>query len=50
VGAGWHDRVISPAWEKDGLNPDVLGRPAPLYHLRDDMFQSRARLHEVDGC
>ena len=25
-GAGWHDRVIGPIWEGDGLSPGVVGR------------------------
>jgi uncharacterized membrane protein len=25
-GAGWHDRVIGPVWEEDGLSPGVVGR------------------------
>src|SRR6266567_4411523 len=26
LGAGWHDRVIGPVWEEDGLSPGVVGR------------------------
>ncbi len=25
-GAGWHDRVVGPVWEKDRVKPGVVGR------------------------